>query len=148
MKGQSHLLASVTALEISKKNFQANRDTSTIKFNAMELDDISLYATTRALDPLDNFTSLCKSAWMTHSEGIFLNSNPLHHSFPLLLLQIFLSSGVILLMKVLLTPFNQPTVVSQILVSFSPYKTIVSKLFFFFFFFFSLQNDKDITMKT
>ena len=136
MKGQSHLLASVTALEIPKKNFQANRDArihSTIKFNAMEPDDISLYATTKALDPLDNFTSLCKAAWMTHSDGIFFNSNPLHYSFPLLLLQIFLASGVMLLMKVLLMPFNQPTVVSQILVSFSPYKTIVSKLFFFFF---------------
>ncbi|XP_030956186.1 cation/H(+) antiporter 15-like [Quercus lobata] len=81
----------------------------------MEPDDISLYATTKALDPLDNFTSLCKAAWMTHSDGIFFNSNPLHYSFPLLLLQIFLASGVMLLMKVLLMPFNQPTVVSQIL---------------------------------
>ncbi|KAM4124566.1 hypothetical protein ACB094_01G240900 [Castanea mollissima] len=81
----------------------------------MEPDDISLYATTRALDPHDNFTSLCNAATRTHSEGIFLNSNPLHYSFPLLLLQIFLASGVILLMKVLLKPFNQPNVVSQIL---------------------------------
>ncbi|KAM3761123.1 hypothetical protein ACB098_01G243800 [Castanea mollissima] len=81
----------------------------------MEPDDISLYATTRALDPHDNFTSLCNAATRTHSEGIFLNSNPLHYSFPLLLLQIFLASVVILLMKVLLKPFNQPNVVSQIL---------------------------------
>lgn len=119
----------------SKPTVTRTRIHSTIKLSAMEPDDISLYATTRALDPHDNFTSLCNVAKRTHSDGIFLNSNPLHYSFPLLLLQIFLASGVILLMKVLLKPFNQPTVVSQILVSFSPYKTIVSEILLFLFVF-------------
>ncbi|GMY13038.1 Cation/H(+) antiporter 15 [Fagus crenata] len=65
---------------------------------------------------LNNFTSLCTSVDKIQSNGIFNNSNPLHFSMPLLLLQFALASRLIILFKLLLKPLNQPIVVSQILI--------------------------------
>uniref|UniRef100_A0A2N9IFN1 Cation/H+ exchanger domain-containing protein n=1 Tax=Fagus sylvatica TaxID=28930 RepID=A0A2N9IFN1_FAGSY len=80
----------------------------------MEPDDVAIYAAKEFM-PLNNFTSLCTSVDKIQSNGIFNNSNPLHFSMPLLLLQFALASGLIVLFKLLLKPFNQPIVVSQIL---------------------------------
>uniref|UniRef100_A0A2N9IEK7 Uncharacterized protein n=1 Tax=Fagus sylvatica TaxID=28930 RepID=A0A2N9IEK7_FAGSY len=80
----------------------------------MEPDDIAIYAAKEFM-PLNNFTSLCTTIDKIQSDGLFHDSNPLHFSMPLMLLQVTLATGLILLTKLLLKPLNQPIVVSQIL---------------------------------
>ncbi|GMY13037.1 clustered mitochondria protein isoform X4 [Fagus crenata] len=80
----------------------------------MEPDDIAIYAAKEFM-PLNNFTSLCTTVDKIQSDGLFHDSNPLHFSMPLMLLQVTLATGLILLTKLLLKPLNQPIVVSQIL---------------------------------
>uniref|UniRef100_A0A2N9IKG5 Uncharacterized protein n=1 Tax=Fagus sylvatica TaxID=28930 RepID=A0A2N9IKG5_FAGSY len=80
--------------------------------STMKPDDITVHA---GKAPFDKFTSLCTTVDKIHSEGLFHDSNPLHFSMPLILLQVSLATGLILFTKLLLKPLNQPIVVSQIL---------------------------------
>ncbi|KAF8378037.1 hypothetical protein HHK36_029370 [Tetracentron sinense] len=80
---------------------------------AMEPDDIKDY--TGDLSAFRNLTTICMSAAMVQSNGIYFGSNPLHYSAPLLFLQLALSSTVVGLTGLLLKPLGQPVMVSHIL---------------------------------
>ncbi|KAL5793431.1 hypothetical protein ACOSP7_002025 [Xanthoceras sorbifolium] len=75
----------------------------------MEPDDIATYAN------LTNSTTFCFHLGKIYSTGVFLGSNPLEYSYPLLLLHMTLSSGVIILVSSILKFLGQPLFVSQFL---------------------------------
>ncbi|KAJ7971737.1 Cation/H(+) antiporter 15 [Quillaja saponaria] len=79
----------------------------------MEPNDIATYA--GGSDAFRNFTAICTSAERIYSKGIFYQTNPLTYTVPLLFLQFSIAAGIIILISLILKPFGQPLVVSQIL---------------------------------
>ncbi|KAK6155367.1 hypothetical protein DH2020_009615 [Rehmannia glutinosa] len=79
----------------------------------MELEDLIDYV--RIYQPEKNDTTICMSAGMVNSRGLFLGSNPLDYSIPLLLAQLSLASLLILFTSYFLKPLGQPSMVIQIL---------------------------------
>lgn len=74
----------------------------------------------------------------TSSDGAWQGDNPLHHAFPLLIVQTTLILFVSRLLALLLKPLRQPKVIAEILVLFFLliYACLCLKLRCFFFFFF------------
>ncbi|XP_022156488.1 cation/H(+) antiporter 15-like [Momordica charantia] len=75
----------------------------------MEPDEIA------ARQSFKNLTTICISSGRSRSHGVYLGSNPLDYSVPLLLMQLVMSGGAIMLSSQLLKPLGQPLIVSQIL---------------------------------
>ncbi|KAK9280359.1 hypothetical protein L1049_014048 [Liquidambar formosana] len=63
---------------------------------------------------------VCQSLNHINSRGIWHGDDPLAFSLPLLMLQLSLISIITRSIYVLLKPFGQPLIISQILVSFLP----------------------------
>lgn len=64
---------------------------------------------------------VCEALGHINSRGLWLGDDPLSFSVPLLLLQLSLISIFTRSIYIFLKPFGQPSIVSQILVSFSIY---------------------------
>ncbi|KAM7267805.1 hypothetical protein ACFE04_009971 [Oxalis oulophora] len=80
----------------------------------MEPDDIATYLQ-QGIIPETNLSAICISTGKINSSGFFNQSFFLDYSVPLLLLQITLSSGIILLLYQLLKNLGQTLIVAQIL---------------------------------
>ncbi|GMN57476.1 hypothetical protein TIFTF001_026572 [Ficus carica] len=82
--------------------------------NVMEPEDIVTYTNERWKD-LENLTTICMLLGKVHGQGLFLLSNPLSTTLPLLLAQLTLASLSILFTSLLLKPLHQSIFVAQTL---------------------------------
>ncbi|XP_022156483.1 cation/H(+) antiporter 15-like [Momordica charantia] len=80
----------------------------------MEPADVAAYAGGGPRRSFQNLTTICTSTDRVHCGGIFVGSNPLEYSVPLLLMQLGVCSVTILLCSKLLRPLGLPLIVSQI----------------------------------
>lgn len=83
----------------------------------------------------------------TSSDGAWQGDNPLHHAFPLLIVQTTLVLFVSRLLALLLKPLRQPKVIAEILVLFffwPIYACLCLKLRRFFFLFLLCMTEKNV----
>uniref|UniRef100_A0A7N0T766 Uncharacterized protein n=1 Tax=Kalanchoe fedtschenkoi TaxID=63787 RepID=A0A7N0T766_KALFE len=83
---------------------------------------------TESFQILGNISSICSPADLITSYGVFSRANPFIYSLPLLLIELTVSSGLILVSKQILKPLGQPLIVSQILVGFMLGPTVLGHI--------------------